>query len=70
MENSLETATELVKAIKENLLKPMYQGINRHTDNSKEEILSKINSLEEEIKNIKNQQKAFFDALKNITWDD
>lgn len=69
-----KTAEELVNAIKENLLKPMYHGINNNTNQRanelKSELAEKIKNLESKVVEIKTQQDAFIEALRNVKWDE
>jgi hypothetical protein len=68
------TAEELVKAIKDNLLKPMYNGINNNTnqraDEIKLEFIEMIEKLATKLNSIKSQQDSFIEALKNVKWED
>jgi hypothetical protein len=68
------TAEELVKAIKDNLLKPMYNGINNNTnqraDEIKLEFIEMIEKLDTKLNSIKSQQDSFIEALKNVKWED
>lgn len=69
-QNHTERANTLINAIKENLLKPMYDGIIRDNNDTKNEIVEKLKCLESKIFELKQQQDAFIDAIKNIKWDD
>lgn len=79
----IKNAEELVLNVKTNLLKPMYDGINAATRTSKEElltevtvigtniqqILGKINFIEQSLAEIKDNHAAWCLAIKNIKWD-
>lgn len=69
-ENFLTKAQELVKAVKDNLLKPMYSGLKNNTDSVRSDLLDKIDTLENKIEILTKQQDAFIEAIKNIKWDD
>jgi hypothetical protein len=66
-------AVELVNAVKENILKPMYLGINENTNKAKTELevelLKKLEDISSKIKEVKTQQDAFVEAIKNVKWD-
>mgnify|MGYP000918064359 FL=1 len=68
-DNYTEKAIELINAIKNNILKPMYEGLNKNTDDAKSEIIARLSYIEGDISEIKQKQDAFIEAVKNIKWD-
>jgi hypothetical protein len=62
-------AEEMVNAVKENLLKPMYMGINKCTHESKNELLSFLKELDVKISILQSQQTSLIEALKSVKWD-
>ncbi len=68
--NVNEKAHVLIEAVKQNLLKPLYLGLKECNEDAKNELLEKLDSLDAQIAEIKEQQDFFLTAIKNLKWDD
>jgi len=70
---AITPAEELVNAVKHNLLKPMYEGINKNTNETNEklknDLLEKLNDISKKIDAVSGQHNAFVEAFKTVKWD-
>ena len=69
-QKQMDRAEALVNVIKKNLLKPMYEGIINNCNSEVNKLTEKINSIEQNISEMKHQQESFFKAINDLKWDD
>ncbi|HOD55565.1 MAG TPA: hypothetical protein PKJ08_13635 [Candidatus Cloacimonadota bacterium] len=70
MEKVSTKSMEIANAIKENLLKPMYNGLKQDNQQVKDALLSELNKMNVKIEKIQKEQQEFIEALLNIKWDE
>ncbi|MDX9977255.1 MAG: hypothetical protein RBS16_04395 [Candidatus Cloacimonadales bacterium] len=70
MEGLKTKAVDVANAIKDNLLKPMYNGLKKDNQEVKETIIAELQKMNEKIEEVQKDQQELINALLNVKWDD